>query len=210
MNQKTLPVLYSFRRCPYAIRARLAIDVSKITIEVREISLRNKPEEMLSLSSNGTVPTLVLPNGSVIDESLDVMFWALNENDPSNLLSKEHLNRAKKLIEENDRYFKPQLDKYKYAVRFPESTEFEYRQNCEFFLEKLEQLLSVSPFLLGARLTIADLAIFPFIRQFASVNRKWFESSCYGYLINWLESRLQSESFKRVMCKQALWEERIL
>jgi len=200
------PVLYSFRRCPYAMRARLAIDSAQVLVETREILLRDKPQEMLEASEKGTVPVLVLPSGEVIDESLDIMFWALSKNDPNNLLDERYLEIGKILIQKNDLSFKANLDKYKYWVRFPEKSEQEYRQNCEIFLVELERHLSQNKFLLSKKQTIADVAIFPFIRQFAFVNKAWFDASPYKSLKIWLGSNLDSEEFHRIMVKQKVWE----
>ena len=134
-----LPVLYSFRRCPYAMRARLAIQVADIQVELREVVLKNKPAELLAASPKGTVPVLVLPDGQVVDESRDIMLWALEQNDPQNWLQNSSL--ANQLIDANDVEFKPNLDGYKYADRYPESAEF-YRQQAEVFLQRLEHGLA--------------------------------------------------------------------
>jgi len=200
------PILYSFRRCPYAMRARLAIDAAQVSVEIREILLRDKPKEMLQASAKGTVPVLILPNGKVIDESIDIMFWALQQNDNFQLIKEKILAEAKLLIEKNDNKFKPRLDQYKYAARFPEKTEQEYRSNCEFFLSDLEERLSLNKFLIGDSKTIADVAIFPFIRQFAFVDKNWFDDSCYKKLKVWFDMYLKDDAFKRVMVKRELWK----
>ncbi len=173
------PILYSFRRCPYAMRARLALYVSGVVVEVREIALRNKPENMLIASPKGSVPVLVLPDGQVIDESWDIMQWALRQHDPDNWLGKNEtfLEAAKPLMNENDTTFKAALDRYKYSGRYPEHPQFFYRTQGELFLQPLENRLRATNYLLSDALSIADAAIFPFIRQFAEVDQNWFAQS---------------------------------
>src|SRR5690554_5339291 len=163
------PILYSFRRCPYAMRARLGILFAGLQVELREIVLRNKPAQMLAISPKGTVPVLQLPDGQVIDESLDIMRCALQLQDPQQLLDESTLTQGYALIEQNDRQFKHWLDRYKYADRYPEMTQLEYRLQGEVFLQQLEQLLNQS-FLLGDKISLADIGIMPFIRQFAHVD----------------------------------------
>ena len=200
------PILYSFRRCPYAMRARLAIESSGVKIELREVLLRDKPSQLLKLSGKATVPVLLLPSGQVFDESLDIMLWALSQNDPQNLIRTEQKNISDRLIELNDFQFKPQLDKYKYAVRFPEKTEREYRSDCEWFLTELNEKLQRQKYLVGDNLSLADFAIFPFVRQFSSVDRHWFNATRFEHLKQWLESLITSASFIRVMEKYEPWE----
>ena len=207
MSNKQLPILYSFRRCPYAIRARLAIKISAVDVELREIKLSNKPKEMLDCSPKGTVPVLLLPNGTVIDESKDIMGWALEQSDPQKWLSddvavKEDVAR---LIYCNDNEFKINLDLYKYADRYPENSEEYYRQQGELFLEKLEEKLNETKFLLNNEITFVDMAIFPFIRQFAFVNKDWFDKSKYNKLRKWLAFLLETSLFNNVMIKHPLW-----
>jgi glutathione S-transferase len=196
-------VLYTFRRCPYAMRARLAIAYTGIDVEQREILLKNKPQVMLDVSPKGTVPVLILKNGQVIDESLAIMLWALRQHDTKGWLV--HQQQAMVLIQSNDSQFKPCLDKYKYADRFPEQSQTFYRQQGEVFLQALEKLLAQHTFLLSDEPTLADFAIFPFIRQFAFVNKTWFEQSPYPKLQAWLEYHLQNNLFKKIMVKQPLW-----
>jgi glutathione S-transferase len=200
----SLPVLYSFRRCPYAIRARLAIAYAGISVETREVQLRNKPEHMLALSPKGTVPVLQLPDGKVIDESLGIMHWALAQNDPDNWL--DGGDDAEKLIQWNDGDFKIYLDRYKYADRYPEFPASHYRNQAELFLAELEGKLSQTACLAGNQLSKLDAAIFPFIRQFASVDSLWFESSKYQHLNEWLNRLLRSGLFISVMIKYPTWE----
>lgn len=205
MNQ--LPILYSFRRCPYAIRARLAIKVSMAQVELREIKLADKPGEMLACSPKGTVPVLLLPNGDVIDESYDVMLWALNQSDPKKYLSHNLniQNETSRLIDLNDGEFKKYLDLYKYADRFPDKSREYYRQQAEDFLMLLEENLNKSKFLLSDKIALIDIAIFPFVRQFAFVDKDWFDSSKYIKLQNWLRLMLETQLFHDVMQKVPLW-----
>ena len=207
MNNNQLPILYSFRRCPYAIRARLAIKMSGIDTELREIKLSNKPTEMLVSSPKGTVPVLVLPNGAVIDESKDIMGWALNRHDPNNWLTNDAavLKEVDYLIDFNDFEFKKYLDLYKYADRYPEKSAEYYRQQGEVFLEKLERKLYETQFILKDEITFVDMAVFPFIRQFAFVDKDWFDKSQYKKLKIWLELLLKTSLFNDVMNKYPLW-----
>ncbi|MDO9168745.1 MAG: glutathione S-transferase [Methylobacter sp.] len=178
------PIFYSFRRCPYAMRARLAIAITRVVVELREVELRDKPAAMLAVSPKGTVPVLQLENGEVIDESLDIMFWALRQNDAEHWLNSAWLQNAVQLIRRNDEEFKYHLDRYKYADRYPAYSELYYRQQGELFLTDLERRLNQSQFLCGDYFTLADAAILPFIRQFAAVNSAWFERSPYPALIS--------------------------
>nr|WP_062268227.1 glutathione S-transferase [Endozoicomonas arenosclerae] len=203
------PILYSFRRCPYAMRARLALTYSGSELEHREILLKNKPQAMLEASPKGTVPVLVLPEGKVIDESLDIMLWALAVNDPQNWLpeSSEDKSAIMALIKKNDFEFKSQLDRYKYADRHPEHPMEYYRSQGELFLEQLDSLLSNQDYLMGDKLTLADMAIAPFIRQFAHVDRDWFYSTRYENLQQWLKAFLESKLFIQIMIKHPVWLE---
>jgi glutathione S-transferase len=200
------PILYTFRRCPYAMRARLAIDMAAIDIEFREILLRDKPHEMLSVSPKATVPVLQLANAQIIDESLDIMLWALEQNDPLALLKNVRTADVNALIERNDYVFKPRLDKYKYAVRFPEKSEQFYRGECDIFIQELNNLLSKNSYLFGNTPCLADYAIFPFVRQFANVDRIFFDNTGYEYLNSWLQKWTVSDSFTRIMIKREVWK----
>lgn len=198
------PILYSFRRCPYAMRARLAIAVSGMAVELREVQLRNKPQAMLAASSKGTVPVLILENAQVIDESLDIMQWALTISDPQQWLSAQ--SQAQTLIARNDGEFKYYLDRYKYADRYPEQSAEHYRTQGELFLAELEQLLQQNTFLFGPHFGLADAAIAPFIRQFAAVDNNWFLSSPYAALRAWLQGFLDSVLFNGIMQQYQPWE----
>lgn len=199
--------LYSFRRCPYAMRARLGLLFADHTIELREITLKHKPEQMLAISPKGTVPVLQLNNGEVIDESLDIMLWALEQKDPHQLLHTQSLRQAYDLIEKNDNEFKFWLDRYKYADRHLGMTQSQYREKGEMFLQSLEELLTHHHYLLGDDATIADIAIMPFIRQFAHVDRTVFYSLPYPRLQLWLKQWLEHPLFLQVMTKFQPWQE---
>jgi glutathione S-transferase len=198
----TLPVLYSFIRCPYAIRARMVLLYADIRYELREVSLKNKPPEMLAISPKGTTPVLQLGDGRILEESLDIMDWALGQNDPKGWrqFPQEQLELSKTLIALNDSEFKQILDRYKYHVRFtePQST---YRSQAEPYLQRLNQLLQTHQFLLGDRPSVADVAIFPFIRQFAHVDLQWFDNSPNQALVTWLNFYKSSQLFLSVMSK---------
>ncbi len=201
-----LPVLYTFRRCPYAIRARMAILQAGQTVEWREVLLRDKPAEMLRISPKGTVPVLLLPSGDVLDESIDIMEWALALNDPEHWLRQDLAAQTQRLLETNDGPFKAHLDHYKYHERHPEHPQSYYRRQGEVFLQQLEQLLDGRAFLLDDVMSFADVAIFPFIRQFAMVDRNWFDQAPFPNLRNWLLGLMQAPTFIRVMGKQTFWQ----
>lgn len=211
MNElQPLPIFYSFRRCPYAMRARLALRSSQLIVELREITLRDKPTSMLEASPKGTVPVLILPDGEVIDESLDVMLHVLKQSDPSGLLVPEKgtLDDALALITENDGSFKTELDHYKYSNRYDDVDREVSRQNASEFLMKLEGLLNENgPFLKGTECSIADIAILPFVRQFANVDFDWFAAQEWTRLISALEAFVNSPLFSSVMNKYPVWKE---
>jgi len=195
--------LYSFRRCPYAMRARMALRYSGVAVDIVEVSLRAKPAEMLALSSKGTVPVLNA-DGEVIDESLSIMRWALAQNDPQDWLLKDDPAgqvQIDALIEENDQVFKVHLNRYKYAERYPEQPMEVYRAEGEVFLSKLDGLLAGRDYLLAGHPSLADVALMPFVRQFAHVDREWFAQTPYGRLQVWLQQFLESELFTGVMQK---------
>jgi len=203
----SLHCLYSFRRCPYAMRARLGLLFAELQVELREIVLRNKPAQMLAISPKGTVPVLQLVDGRVIEESREIMMWALEQQDPQRLLDAKVVQQANALIEQNDNEFKHWLDRYKYAGRHPEMTQAEYRLRGEEFLQVLEHLLTKSSFLLGDNASIADIGIMPFIRQFAHVDRAVFYSLPYPKLRLWLEHWLEHPFFVQAMTKFQPWQE---
>ncbi|SET31912.1 MULTISPECIES: glutathione S-transferase [unclassified Pseudomonas] len=192
-------LLYSFRRCPYAMRARLALRYSGVPVQIIEVSLKAKPAEMLALSPKGTVPVLSV-DGRVIEESLEIMQWALAQHDPDDwLLQGDPAVLA--LIAENDQGFKYHLDRYKYADRYPEHPMEHYRAEGEAFLQKLEGLLGERAYLLAEHPSLADMALAPFVRQFAHVDREWFAGTPYQRLQAWLQRVLTSPLFIAVMTK---------
>ena len=192
---RPLPILYTFRRCPYAMRARLAIYTAKISHEHREVNLKNKPSEMLLISPKGTVPVLQLTDERILEQSLDIMKWAMKDI----LLSDQDVQ----LIHENDTVFVQALNRYKYPNRYPEEISTNHRENGELFLKKLEDRLI--PFLTGDTLTLLDMAIFPFIRQFVIVDAAWFEKQPYPRLKVWLNSFTSNPLFEEVMQPYLPW-----
>ena len=202
-----LPILYSFRRCPYAMRARMALLYASINLELREVLLKAKPEKMLAISAKGTVPVLELADAVVLDESYEIIRWALEQNDPKNWLSAELEADIDDLVARNDGQFKTDLDHYKYWQRFPAESREQYRARGELFLAELEILLTKQTYLLAERITLADIALFPFIRQFAFVDKDWFDRSPYPKLRAWLEQLLVSELFLAVMKKSSPWQD---
>jgi len=202
-----LPRLYSFRRCPYAMRARLALLFAELPVELREIVLKNKPSQMLAISPKGTVPVLQLPEGRVIEESRDIMVWALEHNDKQGLLDAKLIKQANDLLDKNDHEFKHWLDHYKYADRYPEMSQAEYQERGEVYLQSLETLLSKNAYLLGDSISIADIGIMPFVRQFAHVDRDVFYGLPYPKLQSWLQDWLEHPLFKQAMTKFDPWQE---
>jgi glutathione S-transferase len=202
-----LPILYSFRRCPYAIRARLALCQAGVAVEIREILLRVKPAELLAVSAKATVPVLVLPDASVIDQSLEIMHWALARNDPSGWLAAADPAGQQALIDLNDGPFKALLDRYKYPQRHPGRSADSYRDEAlEQVLMSLEQRLAGSPFLFGPRCSLADMALLPFIRQFAAVDAAWFDGVAPLPRLNaWRQRLLATPLFLGVMEKRPVW-----
>ncbi len=202
-----LPVLYSFRRCPYAMRARLALAINGAEYELREVSLKSKPPEMLALSPKGTVPVLVLPGGQVIDESLDIMRWALAQNDPRGWLTQGSQEEMQALIAGNDGKFKHALDRYKYPNRYPlesggDVQAFARAQRFEAVssLQSLEPRLSQG-WLFGRQASLADMATLPFVRQFAHTDADWFAAQPWPQLQVWLARFEASRLFESVMAK---------
>lgn len=197
-----LPVLYSFRRCPYAMRARLAIAVSGVAVELREIKLSAKPPAMLEASPKGTVPVVVLPDGGVIEQSLEVMHWALAQADPESWLERDDAA----LINRNDGPFKHDLDRYKYPERHG-SDATAHRESGLAFLAELDARLTQNGQLCGNERGLADMAVMPFVRQFAATDPVWFDSQPLPHLQRWLAGHLESALFASVMGKFAPWRE---
>ena len=199
-----LPILYSFRRCPYAMRARMALLVSETPVRLREVVLRDKPDAMIAASPKATVPVLALPGGPVIDESLAIMRWALDRNDPQGWLQENETEAA--LIAEADGPFKHHLDRYKYPTRYENVDALAHRAGGLAFLEKLDRRIQPSGQLIGERATLADHAIFPFVRQFANNDRVWFDALPLPALQKWLADHLASALFATTMRKYPQWQ----
>ena len=214
-------ILYSFRRCPYAMRARLACTVClpKLSLELREVVLKNKPPELLAISPKATVPVLLLPgeqrkNKPVIDESRDIMLWALqhsSDNFQCQYLPIHLQLDIDALIDENDGSFKWALDRYKYASRYNDDAkrgdiDMSHRVEAEKPIQNLETHLESWPYLLGNTQSIADIATFPFMRQFANVERNWWAAAPYSKTRDWLTRHVESDLFKSVMTKYPLWK----
>ena len=199
-----IPVLYSYRRCPYAMRARMALKYSEIELEHREIELRNKPKSMLLASPKGTVPVLCLDD-LVLDQSIDIMRWALEQSDPAGWLGVEpHL--AQQWVDKNDGPFKVLLDQYKYPNRFPHLKQGESLASAySLMLEPIEAALQANSYLMGNTLSWVDVAIFPFIRQFSMVDLQSFEELPIPKTKKWLNQLLESELFLSVMQKHPIW-----
>ena len=202
-----LPVLYSFRRCPYAMRARLALAVSGQVCELREVVLRNKPQGLLQASPKGTVPVLVLPSGQVLEQSLDIMLWALAQHDPEGWLTPSHgsVQDMLALIAECDGPFKQALDRCKYPGRYPDADPALARTQAVEWLQKLETRLCPNACLYGDRAALADMAIAPFVRQFAGIDDAWWSAQPWPRLQAWLAHWQSSPLFDQVMPKLPAW-----
>ncbi|MEG4282027.1 glutathione S-transferase [Microcoleus sp. A006_D1] len=202
------PILYSFRRCPYAMRARLALMVSNRVCELREVVLRDKPQEMLDVSPKGTVPILIDVDGRVLDESIDVMLWALRQHDPEKWLIPEqgYVAEMLALIAQFDDRFKYHLDRYKYPERYPGVDAEVHRDKGALSLEKLNVKLRATKYLFGNNVALADMAIAPFVRQFAHTDKSWFSEQSWPQLEAWLTAFTDSEIYASVMQKYPPWE----
>ncbi|WP_093323077.1 glutathione S-transferase [Shimia haliotis] len=198
-----MPILYSFRRCPYAMRARLAVSVSGIAVELREVVLRDKAPAFLEVSPSATVPCLQ-HDDRVIDESLDVMIWALEQNDPEGWLTMPKAGHA--LIAEADGPFKQALDRTKYHTRYPDHDREDSRAAAMAFLAQLEPQLAKGH-LFGARVSLADMAILPFVRQFAFIDKARFDADAGPHLAGWVDTFLVSDLFATIMPKLPKWAE---
>ena len=207
-NKFKYPILYTFRRCPYAMRARFAIRSSRIIVEVREVKLQEKPFDFLKSSPKGTVPVLITNSGEVLEESMDIVNWALNINDPHKWLAKGKLeNHAiSKLLDDLENKFKPNLDKYKYPNRFSGVDQCLYRDKNLCFLEKLNTYLKDNISLNCEHLTLLDYVIFPFVRQFRNVDQEWFNKLNLIFLNKWINQIIDSEDFSSIMKKFKKWE----
>lgn len=206
-----LPILYTFLRCPYAMRARLALIYAGIAYDAREVDLSNKPAALLKASPKGTVPVLILTDGTVLEQSMDIIRWAVAQNDPQGWLNypAEVKQQIDNLIIINDRTFKDNLNRYKYPNRSlndTNSTEF-YRAECEKFVRYLEDLLLGHEYLFGNTPSIADIALFPFVRQFSMVDPEWFLTAPYQRIQEWLFHISDSAMFEQAMHKVTVWQE---
>lgn len=208
MDTSDLPVLYSFRRCPYAMRARLAIASAGLLCELREVVLRDKAKEFIETSPTATVPALKTPDGVVIDESLEIMIWVLTLHDPEQWLVPQlgTFTEMISLIEVADGDFKTALDRYKYSNRYAGADSITERTKAASFLQKLEARLATTGFLFGDRYSLADMAIAPFVRQFANVDRTWFDHQNWPHLLRWLDAFLVSDRFTLIMGKYPRWQ----
>jgi len=199
-------ILYSFRRCPYAMRSRMSLYKAGLIVELREIELKNKPEQMLKASPKGTVPILMLPDGTVIDESINIMKWALGKNDPDGWLNADEAEMSY-LIERNDNNFKHALDRYKYPGRYPDEDCTGARGVCAEILNDLNNRLKKHQQILSNNIAMADIALFPFVRQCAFVDKEWFNNLPIPYLQKWLQEHLEATLFKAIMMKFKIWSQ---
>lgn len=204
----SLPILYSFRRCPYAIRARMALSASGQKVELREVVLRTKPDQMLTASPKGTVPVLVLPDQRIIEESLEIMVWALRQHDPLHMLGLGvgEGEAMLSLIGDAETEFKPHLDRYKYQSRYDDSPPAQHRDKAMEFLSRLGTKIDDRRWLWGDRLSLADIAIAPFVRQYAGVDADWFTQNAPAAVIVWLNNFKNHELFGSVMEKYKPWQ----
>ena len=186
------------------MRARLALQSAGVTVELREILLRDKPRAFLDTSASATVPALRLAD-RIIDESLDVMVWALEQHDPDQLLTMPDVGWE--IISTNDGLFKSALDHTKYASRYPDLNAETERQKASLILMDLEARIDENPWLFGTRATVADFAVLPFIRQFANIDREWFNAQPWPNLRAWLDRFLDSAAFDRIMQKYKPWSD---
>ena len=204
VSKEALPILYSYRRCPYAMRARMALHYAGVAFEHREIALRNKPQSMLLASPKGTVPVLCIGE-LVLEQSIDIMDWALGQSDPAGWKMVDH-TLAQGWIDKNDGPFKTLLDQYKYPNRYPDlNPEKVLTAVKELMLEPMEANLQSSQYLLGGKITWVDVAIFPFVRQFAMVNPDKFAELPFPALKNWVTEFIESELLNAVMHKYPTW-----
>ena len=201
------PILFSFRRCPYAMRARMALYLAEIKCEIREIRLSNKPEQMLELSPKGTVPVFILED-KIIDESYDIINWVIEESNIfDNNLETEQIELTESLIKKFDDEFKHHLDRYKYATRYENTDSDFHRAACLKILVDLETMASNDKWIFGENLNKLDISILPFIRQFRIANLEWFDSlEEISRVRKILNNYLNSEEFKKTMFKYDEWQ----
>ena len=205
---KETPILYSFRRCPFAMRARLALHAANITVALREVALKNKPQAMLSLSPKATVPVLQFPNGKVLEESFDIMLWALNQNDPYRLLIKNEIENQVALdFIHTSTKMNTLIREIKFNERHPELPLSQAQKNILPFLDKFEALLQNHTYLNGESLKYIDYALFPFIRQLIHIDPDWFSTLPYPETYQWYKKIHVSEAFQSIMIKHKPWRE---
>ena len=202
----TQHILYSFRRCPYAMRARMGLSTAQIDYEHREVILRDKPAEMLALSPKATVPVLKTKDDQIIDESLDIMLWALKQNDPLNWLGVANLDEMLSVVRLITGDFKTHLDRYKYASRYDETlkrgaVDLHHRAQAVEILQSFENRLADHTYLMGDHVSFADYATFPFIRQFAAVEKAWWDAPALPHIHAWLLELVNSDIFIGIMDK---------
>jgi glutathione S-transferase len=203
-----LPVLYSFRRCPYAMRARMGLAVSRQSYVLREVDLKDRPAQLREVSAKATVPVLILANGKVLDQSLQIMRWTLAISDPQHWL-KVPPSKAAQMdawIAHCDSDFKHHLDRYKYATRYPDVRAEDHRTQAAEFLFELDRRLKETAYLGGPDMSLVDVALAPFVRQFASADRDWFEHQSWPALRCWLEAFVATDLFTGIMKKYPVWK----
>ncbi|WP_261815653.1 glutathione S-transferase [Vibrio gallicus] len=206
-------ILYSLQNCPYAMRARMALFKAQQAVLIRAIKLDNKPKQMLLASPKGSVPVLVIESANssqiqVIEESIEVMLWALTRHDPNNLLHLEDANALPSMLDfiaQFEQEFIPRLNAYSCAKRYHEPELIQLRTTCEYYLDKLEQRLTEHSYLFSNQQSLADIGVLPFVRKFARVEKQWFRQSPYPKLREWLNCHLQSQMFSKVMEDHELW-----
>ena len=204
----SIPILYSFHQCPFCLRARVALKYASLKIILRDVELNNLPAEALAVSSHATVPSLVINDDEYLDESWDIVKWAVQQDDSDNWLGEDnaYLQDAEMLLEINDHSFKEDLKGYKDREHHPEQPMPYYRQRGEEFLEELNEMLVENNFLLAPHITIADIGVFPLVREFAMVDKVWFDKTPYPKLQAWLENIIDSEWFKAAMQENEIWQ----
>ena len=203
------PTLYSFRRCPYAMRARLALRLCKIECIIREISLKAKNIEFLKVSPKGTVPVLVLPNGKVLEESLDIINWSLEQNDPNNLKVNDKVTKKinDKYIQLFDKDFKFHLDRYKYSSRYNISNSEIHRNKARNILTEINTMLEGKDYIGGQCMSLLDISILPFVRQYRIADINWFDNHLgLPNINNWVNIFLNTEILASIMTKYKVWE----
>jgi len=199
-----LPILYSLRQCPYAIRARMGLLLAKQPVILRDVDMKNKPADMLAASPKATVPVLVINQSSVIEQSLDIMLWALSKNDPKQLLHGDQVAMLE-LIHRTDNEFVDALKKYKAASRYHDDEKDSYRLHCEAYINDLEQRLTQHEYIMGDSPSLTDYAILPFIRQFSRVERQWYRQAPYPSTQRWLNKHYQQTVFTQAMAPYKPW-----